>query len=240
MMICIEPENIINELTVSMNESGDFLLTGTNKCIEEESISDILEAANYEIVLALINFHSNLLWLHAGCVRPADDHDAILLPGVSGSGKSTLSAGLMAHGWVFLSDDTIPVELPSKKIYPFLRTPAVRYHSGREVPHGNLSHLDKFDINLCEKSTSQDAAFIKAIIFPKYCYDTETSLIPFSPSLAVSDLLKNCLNFTHHQQEAIHFLCDLVRNLPIFRLSFSDCNLAVEQVLQLYSKHYRF
>ena len=45
--------------------------------------------------------------LHAGCVVEPTKGAGVLLVGPSGSGKSTLTAQLAAHGWEYLSDDSL-------------------------------------------------------------------------------------------------------------------------------------
>jgi len=57
------------------------------------------------------------LIIHAGAVKK--EGRLLFLPGFSGSGKSTTTALFVLHGWEFLGDDLIFINLKDKKIYPY-------------------------------------------------------------------------------------------------------------------------
>lgn len=74
---------------------------------------------------------------------------------------------------------------------------------------------------------------IKAIIFPKYIFQSETKLSAISPSNTALKLLENCVNFTNHKQVAIQKICNFVNHLPAFELFFSHEKLATEALLAI-------
>ena len=70
------------------------------------------------------------------------------------------------------------------------------------------------------------------MVFPVYRRGCHTELLPCSPATAALELLQNCLNFPSHREAAVRYICDLVRKVPAFRLSYSDGSLAAELIAQ--------
>lgn len=57
-----------------------------------------------------------LLTLHASAF--ANDHDCIVVIAPSGTGKSTLAAQMCIHGYRYLGDDTIPIDMATNSVLP--------------------------------------------------------------------------------------------------------------------------
>ncbi len=231
-MIVMEITPVIKTVEVHKN-GGTYHLIVNNKARAEDSfLNNILGLLNYEITWLLIKSHPDFLWLHAGAA--AYQGCVVLLSGAGGQGKSTLTTNLCTqHGWVYLSDDVLPLNLNSHKVLPFLRTPAVRENTGQELlPQHRLSELKKFDVALKPESLCREAMPIGAVVFPAYNLHVQTEILPCSPATAVLKLLNNSLNFAEHKEKSIRYLCDLLEHVPAFDLPFSDSKLATEIIVK--------
>ncbi|NEQ66799.1 MAG: hypothetical protein F6K21_15095 [Symploca sp. SIO2D2] len=219
-MLEFEPTSIVGQLEVYWKDGEYYLLGSSEADISNETLSDILSYLKYEIVLCLIQASSELLWLHAAAA--ANRGSAVVIPGLSGRGKSTLVTNLCSLGWTYLSDDVLPVSLDSSKAIPFPRLPAVRENAGQELLPERVHELTKIEVSLNPEIICRKAMPIQALIFPTYIPQSPTQLLPLSPAFAALELLQNCLNFVHHKQAAVRYVCDLVRRIPTYRLSYSN------------------
>jgi hypothetical protein len=76
-------------------------------------------------------------------------------------------------------------------------------------------------------------------IFPVYNLTSPTTLAPCSPAAALLELLQSCLNFVEHKEEAISYLCNLVKQVPAFRLSFNSGRAATDLLAKAYQDRRR-
>jgi hypothetical protein len=229
-MLESEPTRTVERLEVQWRD-GKFNVSGiTEACIEYGSLANTVERLRYEVVLRLIQARSDLMWLHAGAA--AYRCSAVMILGSWGRGKSTLVTSLYANGWTYLSDDVVPLDPNSDRAFPFPLTPMVREDPGQELPLERLSELRKTEVFLLPERVCRDPIPISAVVFPVYRRGCHTELLPCSPATAALELLQNCLNFPSHREAAVRYVCDLVRKVPAFRLSYSDGRLAAELIAQ--------
>jgi hypothetical protein len=229
-MLESEPTRTVERLEVQW-KGGKYNVFGTTEaCIEYDSLADTVERLRYEVVLRLVKARSDLIWLHAGA---ADHRSAsVMILGPWGRGKSTLVTSLYANGWTYLSDDIVPLDPNSGRAFPFPLTPMVREDPGQELPLERLSELRKTTVPLLPERVCRDSVPISAVVFPVYRRGCHTELLPCSPATAALELLQNCLNFPSHREAAVRYVCDLVRKVPAYRLSYSDGRLAAELIAQ--------
>jgi hypothetical protein len=235
-MIELEPKSIVGELEVSWKNGEYYLLESSKADVKNGTLIDILYCLKYEVVLHLIQAHSDLLWLHAGAA--AYRGKAVLIPGGSGRGKSTLVTSLCTQGWTYISDDVVPLDPNSGKVIPFPRLPMVRENLGQELPVDCVQKLKKTEVYLDPEAMCREAMPIWGLVFPTYSLHSPTEILPYSPATAALELLENCLNFVHHKQAAVHYVCELVKHLPTFRLSYSSGNLAAELIDLTYRREF--
>jgi len=230
-MLESEPTRTVERLEVQWRD-GQYNVSGiAEACVEYGSLADTVERLRYEVVLRLIQAHSDLIWLHAGAA--AYRRSSVIILGPWGRGKSTLVTSLYANGWSYLSDDIVPLDPNSGRAFPFPLTPMVREDpGGEELPLERLSDLRKTEVLLLPERVSRDPVPIRTVVFPVYRRGCHTELLPCSPATAALELLKNCLNFPSHREAAVRYVCDLVRKVPAFRLCYSDGRLAAELIAQ--------
>jgi hypothetical protein len=229
-MLASEPARTVERLEVQWRD-GKYKVSGiTEACIEYGALGDTVERLRYEVVLRLIQARSDLIWLHAGAA--AYRCSSVMILGPWGRGKSTLVTSLYANGWNYLSDDVVPLDPNSGRAFPFPLTPMVRENPGEELPLERVSELRKAVVLLRPERVCRDPIPISAIVFPVYRRGCHTQLLPCSPATAALELLQNCLNFPSHREAAVRYVCDLVRKVPAFRLSYSDGRLAAKLIAQ--------
>ena len=229
-MLESEPTRTVERLEVQRRD-GKYNVWGiTEAYIEYGSLADTVERLRYEVVLRLIQARSDLIWLHAGAA--AYRGSSVIILGPWGRGKSTLVTSLYANGWSYLSDDVVALDPNSGRAFPFPLTPMVREDPGEELPLERLSELRKTVVLLLPKRISRDPVPIRTVVFPVYRRGCHTELLPCSPATAALELLQNCLNFPSHREAAVRYVCDLVRKVPAFRLSYSDGRLAAELIAE--------
>ncbi len=226
-----QPSFIVHQVTISQS-AGDYIIQSgetVHKAIREQFW--LLQAVKYEIVMGLVRARPDLLWFHAGAV--ANDTGAVVFAAPGGSGKSTLVAWLCQQGWRYMSDDVLPLELATGNILPFPQTPRVRQNIGKLVSSDRLSEVPKFDVTLELDLICRSPLPIQAIVFPSFDRQISAQILPCSSGSAALELLRNCINFTDHKQAAIQQICEIVKYLPAFRLSFSNTERAFEYFTQM-------
>lgn len=196
------PVGTVTDVTVVPAESGVAVIAGG----EVIGACDSLEAAAVAVRACLIQLATRasggLCAVHAGAVRR--NGAALLLPGDAGRGKSTLSAGLAAHGFEMLCDDTtllageplrarcLPVGLCVKRgAYPVLAMDYPRLASlpEWERPDGQRARylVPGEDLPWAEPDASAE---VRWIVFPRYDANCRTSLKPLARHEALARLIR--------------------------------------------------
>ncbi len=223
-----ESASTVRHLEVFKKGEKYFLLGNSEASVEDNSLNNILEFLNKVVIHHLIQANPNLLWLHAGAAAYRDY--AVVFLGSWGRGKSTLVTNLCENGWTYLSDDIVPLDLNSGKIIPFSQTPTVREDPGQEIPLHCLGKLRKIEVDLKQKRVCREPMPIGAIVFPAYSHGSSARIVSYSPAATVLELLKSCMNFENHREEAVSRLCGLVKQMANSRLYYSNGKLAAELI----------
>lgn len=233
-MIELEPKKVIGQLEVCCKNGEYYIVRDSEVSVPNRNLTAVLLRLKYEVVMALIQARPDLLWFHAGAA--AYRGSAVVFSAPGGRGKSTLVTSLCKRGWTYLSDDVIPLDLNSGKVIPFPQTPRVRKNIGQELPVDRVNELNKIEVNLKPETVCREAMPIGALIFPTYSFYSPTELLPCSPGTAALELLQTCVNFANHRQVAVREVCELVKFLPTFRLTFNSGSLAAGIVADAYEK----
>jgi hypothetical protein len=101
------------------------------------AVAVFLQAQLMEPVMYLMLLRADVLFLHAAGV--SRNQEGFVFPAHGGTGKTTLSISLMRKGFRFLGDDLLFVDVPQKKVFPYLRplhlfTYNIRTLSGSQLP----------------------------------------------------------------------------------------------------------
>ncbi|MBR8833360.1 MAG: hypothetical protein DSM106950_04775 [Stigonema ocellatum SAG 48.90 = DSM 106950] len=226
-----QPSLVVRQVIITQSAGNYIIQSGE---IVHESTTEkmwLLQAVKYEVVMGLVQARPDLLWFHAGAV--ANDTQAVVFAAPGGGGKSTLVTQLYQQGWRYLSDDVLPLELTTGSILPFPQTPRVRQNTGELVPSDRLSELPKIDVTLDLAVICRLPLPIGAMVFPKFDRHTKAEILPCSPGTAALELLRNCINFTDHKQAAVQQICEIVKHMPAFELSFSNIDCALKCLAEI-------
>ena len=224
------PTRVAARLEVRKKNGQYHVLGNAENSIEYRSLPDILQYLKHEVVRHLIQALPELIWLHAGAAAYRDR--AVVFLGQWGRGKSTLVTSLFESRWRYLSDDIVPLNPNSGRVIPFPQTPAVRDDIGKEIPLCRVPELTRTRVPLKPEIVCREPMPIGALIFPNYTRQTPSAMNLCSRAPAVLGLLQNSLNFMNHRASAIRYLCDLVKRLPAFHLTFSSGKLAAKLITQ--------
>lgn len=232
-MSSYEPKGDMTAQLEVHKKNGAYTLFENNAVkLKTQLMPEALRHLRDSVVLHLIQSHPDLLWLHAGAVSYQDQ--ALLVSAPSGYGKSTLVTSLYKCGWTYLSDDVIPFEPKTGKLYPFPETPMFRENPGREIPSKSVGWLKKKKVPLTSKGVCRKALPIAAIIFPTFAFRQTTRLEVSSPGAATLELLQHTLNFGSHREAAVQHLCKLIKQTPVFRLYYDTGNNAAHLLTQVF------
>ena len=172
------------------------------RCTEPAEMAPLLKA---HLRVRVVDRHDYFMQIHAGAVLVGDA--CMLLPGPPGSGKSTLTAGLVAAGLGYLSDElallegiplairAVPLALTVKPgavdvlepLYPGLAgLPVHRREDGKQVRY----------LPPPASALPADAAAhpLNWIVFPRYTPGVGTQLRALSKPEALERLLACCLS----------------------------------------------
>jgi hypothetical protein len=233
------PDGAVTDVMVVPAESGIAVIAWG----EVIGACDSLEAAAVAVRACLIQLATRtsggLCAIHAGAVRCSGA--ALLLPGDAGRGKSTLSAGLAAHGFEMLCDDTtllygeplrarcLPVGLCVKRgAYPVLATDYPRLATLPEWqrPDGQRARylVPGEDLAWAEPEATAE---VRWIVFPHYAADCRTSLKPLPRHEALARLIRG-VYFLSGTLDArnLDMLVDWIEGIDCFDLPLSSLDVA--------------
>lgn len=116
----LEADGMVPEFTLVLaaDGAGDFLLVEDGQVLLRTREASLATGALHIAVLERVWPGVQWLALMHGAALARRDH-GFALAGVSGAGKSTLTAGLMAAGFDYLSDDLVALAAPGATIMPW-------------------------------------------------------------------------------------------------------------------------
>ena len=191
----------------------------------EEAIGAI-----YELVLEAL--HPNLKWLalfHASAVTR--DNSAFLFPAPSGSGKSTLVTSLLQDRYDYLSDDLVGVSMGDLRVWPFPLGINLKHGSRTlvEIPRGfeavETTGMARRGLVLAPQSDAwvRPPAPLRAVVFPRYVADAESTLEKLTAVDALTRLLADRIHLGHPlSARRISRFLRWVERTPFYALVYRD------------------
>jgi hypothetical protein len=222
------------ELEVATDEEGFVLFEDGEPVGSVGRREALAPAVKGQLRVLAVDREPYFMQIHAGVIL-AGDGGCLLLPGAPGSGKTTLTAGLVAAGFGYLSDEAallvgdplrvlaLPLALTVKSgavdvlapLFPGLEgLPVHEREDGRRVRY--LPPLGSPD----RRATSHPARWI---VFPRYAPDVETRLLPLAKPAALERLLACCLTLPDWlDAEGVGRLVALLRGVGTWELPLSS------------------
>lgn len=198
--------------------------------------SNRLTALLSDVTIGAIAAAGGNLLLHAGAVARPDGATAVLC-GASGSGKSTLTAGLVAAGWSYVTDETVCLDPQTLRITPFRRPISLK--PGSHEVLGHLRPVPEYAGNwvvppavLGGAPLPEQPLLPELLVFPTFRSGARLDITPLSPGeaafLAGTDSSR--LSDTHAPLQA---LARLARRAPAYRVVHGDLDAAVRGISDL-------
>lgn len=185
------------------------------------------------------------LLFHAGAVEV--DGVGVLLPGASGSGKSTLVAGLVRHGFGYLTDELVAVHMGNGRLLPYPKPitvkpgsfrvlgamdPDVGPTSGRQPWAG---HEWQVAVGDAVGRPIGAACTPGVVVLPHYDAEVETALTPLSDTDAFFALALHAVNLMAHGSDGTRVLGQLAKGCRCFSLTMSDLDEACRLLMAVVS-----
>lgn len=185
-----------------------------------------------EIINRFVHGSNGLLFLHAGAVQK--ENQVLVLIGKSKSGKTSLVSTLInQYGYKFLSDEIVPIEIKSGKVFPFYRALSIRKETFRFLRMKRHQYVDISTVDdeivrfMSYKNLSDVIEYnrengISAVVFPHFGRDTFLNKI--DSKLAFIKTLECSVNFRSIVNEGTDFIINLLLNTKLYELSIDDIN----------------
>jgi hypothetical protein len=183
------------------------------------------------------------LVFHAGAVEVSGR--GVILPAVSGSGKSTLTAGLVAAGAGYGTDEAAVIEPSTLLIEPYRKPLSLSAASidaldqwhigpGPEIVDWPVSAGVKHHVAPERLGRSMTAPVpLAAIVFPRYVDDGPTVIEPLGVEDALVALVPCTFAATWEVDDALAHVVAMVESTPAYRLEVGDLGEAVRLVCEV-------
>lgn len=196
---------------------------------------EVLPYMEWAINWRVIVRHQQFLQLHAGSLRRGGS--GVILSASSGSGKTTLTAGLVARGWRYFSDEFALIDPGTQQLHAFPKALCIKHGSFEVVRSlglplwerrhyakafkGRVAYLSPADFG---ENIVASPCPIHFIVLPKYTGAQRPSLTEIPRAEAVMELARN--NFNRHalREVSIETLTQITREAQCYR--FEVGNLA--------------
>ena len=203
------------------------------QCISGSSLEYVILAARGLVIQYLVEASPELLWLHAGAA--AFGGHAALVVGAAGAGKSSIVTALAARGWGYLSDDTVGVDPARRAAVPFPILPSYRVGPMTRMADERIDGLPKVVADLGATGVCREPAPIGAIILPAFDPGGSPNLAACRPAEAVVELLLACHGTREDRVRLLTALCDLVGDVPVYRLAYRTRDEAADLIERAHS-----
>ncbi len=175
--------------------------------------------------------------LHAAAV--AGSAGAVVLPGEMGAGKSTLSAGLVAAGWTYLTDETVAFSTSEGKVRPYPKPLSLGSTppglADRWSPRADylpiLGSTGLVPPPVLGSAARADAA-VAVVVLPRYLPDSPVSIERLSEADALAAVAAQTFDLGR-QPGTLSRLAALLESTPVFRLTSGDLDAAVAAVTRI-------
>ncbi len=238
--------NNITHIIKIIEKNNSFVILDGNKLIGRcDTIDEVVPIVNGHLLVTSFLEVDCLSVFHAGVIY--DNNGVVLLSAGSGSGKSTLTAALMCSGKQLFTDE-LAVLTHDKKIRPAQGCiglkkgswePIAKYYPSIFELTTHQRQDDKVVKFLPPSSLPTTAQLkngepVKAVVFPNYSPDHDTTLIPIS----TADALVKLTDAGYHANQSLSHECvaNLVawmKETPAYELSVNDLKEAVNLVATL-------
>ncbi len=227
-------------MRVAESDQGSWViqLLGAEPIVVGSRLAAVLRAIGEANNVAVASIPDHLVF-HAGAIGGMSG--VALLPAASNHGKSTLTAALVSSGCDYLTDEAAAIG-PGRVCRPFPKSITLDPGSFPLFPNlappsgdglvgamrGREWHVDPARIG--KVGTTGE---VTVIVCPHWRAGSTTRVSRCPPTEALHLLIGEVFDFSQGGQMIFERLSELVDNVPVYRLGYSDMNEAVSAVRAL-------
>jgi hypothetical protein len=192
--------------------------------------------------MALDSLKQDYLLFHGGAVALGDR--GVILPAASRSGKTTLTAGLVAHGFQYYSDDVVVLESDTLRLVPFAKSMCIKPGSRHvlaplypelleSVPRVRFDRECVWYLPPPAEARAKGSVPVNYIVLPRYARGEETVLKPIERSEAVRRFFEQSFNLGAHGPAGAAALAALLEGADCYTLTVGNLQAGVDAVRRL-------
>ncbi len=184
------------------------------------------------LTIALQRRRPELYFVHAAAV--ANGNRVAVLAAPPTTGKSTLTLALLERGFAYLSDELAPIDLPTRRVYPYARAVSLKSTPPDPVrlPSATLAVGRRFHIpaRLFSTDSVSTPLPLVAFIFLRRRLGTGTCSTRIGAAAGAAYLAANALNALAHHNAGLDVAVRLAQSVPCFEMNTSDLGAACDEV----------
>jgi hypothetical protein len=222
---------------------GYSLVRASRLLRKAKSDGELIRELEHDITIELQKQRPDLYFLHGAALEFAGKGLALIGP--SGSGKSTTTWELLNHGFSYLSDELIPLDLNTKTVYPYPHALCLKAEptGDHRLPMASLRTSTTFYVPVEHLPTRIAAplAHLDALFFIRYDPLVRTpQLKPITKAMAAARLFANALNPLAHENDGLDGAVDIVKTSECIDLVTGDLRTTCRLINELVIKNSQF
>jgi hypothetical protein len=187
----------------------------------------------HDITIELQKQRRDLYFLHGAALEFSGKGVALIAP--SGSGKSTIAWGLLHHGFNYLSDELVPIDLKTKTVYPYPHALCLKTEPAGEYPLPlstlRTSSALHIPVEHLPSRIARPLANLTAIFFIRYEPAVpRPKLKLLTKATAAARLFANALNPLAHEGEGLDGAVNIATGSLCFDLLTADVGMTSQLI----------
>lgn len=221
---------------VSEPQQGLFKLSPPNEdAVVAEDEADFIFYFEKELTLALEKARADLFFIHGAVLHRNGKTIGLIAP--SGNGKSTTAWALLHHGFDYLSDELIPVELETMTVMPYPHALCVKKDppAPYSLPDGalRLGWTIQVPTRTLPAPVHKTPVQLTHLLFVRYDPAASApSLTPVPTGQAALHIYTNGLNQLAHQNGGLPAAARIAERTQAFNLVTADLEASAKFVIE--------
>lgn len=231
-----DPQDAHLSFAVTQPQEGLFKLTPPNEdAIVAEDEADFVFYFEKELTLALEKQRADLFFIHGAVLHRNGKTVGLIAP--SGSGKSTTAWALLHHGFAYLSDELIPVDLETMQVMPYPHALCVK--KDPPAPYGlpdgalRLGWTIQVPTHVLPAPVHKTPVQLSHLLFVRYDPTASApSLTPVPMGQTALHIYTNGLNQLAHQNGGLPAAARIAERTQAFNLITADLETSAKFVVE--------
>ena len=217
-----------------INDTSGYILTRARGSLcTAKNDGELIRMLEHDITIELQKERCDLYFLHGAALEFSGKGVALIAP--SGSGKSTITWGLLHHGFNYLSDELVPVDLKSMTVYPYARALSLKAEPAGDYPLPlstlRTSSTLHIPVEHLPSRIARPLANLTAIFFIRYEPTvSRPELKLLTKATAAARLFANALNPLAHKGEGLDGAVTIVTGSWCFDLLTADVGMTSQLI----------